>query len=155
MLYLDASALIKRYLNEKGSVNVAARFESGEKIFTSMISFGEVHAAIARKFRLRELEAIEITRIRETFERDWLSGLSVLDLDLRTMSVLPRLVERYPLKSGDAIHLCAAFWLKDSIQHSVAHDHPDDPIEFGVSDRRLGEIAAECGFQIFDPEDQV
>jgi predicted nucleic acid-binding protein len=29
MLYLDASALAKRYFNEKGSDVVAARFESG------------------------------------------------------------------------------------------------------------------------------
>src|ERR1700693_997897 len=110
MLYLDASALIKRYLNEKGSRIVIARFESGEQIFTSMLSFGEVHATIARKLRSRELDADEIARLRELFERDWLSGLSVLDLNLRTMSALPRLAERFPIRARDAIHLSAAFW---------------------------------------------
>ena len=50
MLYLDASALVKRYSNEKGSRAVVERFESGEKIFTSVLSFGEVHASFARKF---------------------------------------------------------------------------------------------------------
>src|SRR5256885_1147388 len=99
MLYLDASALIKRYLNEKGSSILAARFLSGEEIFTSMLSFSEVHASIARKFRLGELDVDEIIRIRKTFERDWLSSLNVLDVNLRTMSALPSLVKRFPLRA--------------------------------------------------------
>ena len=154
MLYLDSSALIKRYLNEKGSSIVAARFESGERIFTSALSFGEVHSTIGRKFRERELNAREIARLRELFEQDWLFSLSVLDLNPRTMSALPRLTEKYPLRAGDAIHLSAAFWLKDSIQASETDLHPGESVEFGVSDKRLGSIAIQCGFQIFDPEDQ-
>ena len=48
MLYLDSSALMKRYVIEKGSGALSARFERGENIYTSLLSFGEIHAALAR-----------------------------------------------------------------------------------------------------------
>src|SRR5579863_9005606 len=108
MLYLDSSALIKRYSNEKGSRAVLVRFESGEKIFTSMLTFGEVHSFLGRKFRSRELGVTELTKLRKNFENDWLFSLSILDVDSRTMNALPQLVEQYEIRAGDAIHLCAA-----------------------------------------------
>lgn len=154
MLYLDASALIKKYLNEKGSQAIASRFESGEKIFTSTLSYGEVHASIGRKFRSRELDRGELTRLREEFESDWLFSLSVLELDLRTMSALPRLVEKYSLRAGDAIHLSAAFWLIDSFRLGIIGALPEEFVEFGVADRRLSEVAIECGLLVFNPERQ-
>ena len=154
MLYLDASALVKKYLNEKGSLAIASRFESGERIFTSTLSYGEVHASIARKFRARELNIGELTRVREEFESDWLFSLSVLELDLSTMSALPRLVEKYPLRVGDAIHLSAAYWLGHSFRPGTASAVPEEFVEFGVADRRLSEVAIECGLRVFNPERQ-
>jgi len=154
MLYLDSSALVKRYSIEKGSRAVVARFESGEKIFTSMLSFGEVHSSIARKFRSKELSLLELAKLRENFLNDWLFSLSVLDIDGRTMSELPRLVEQHDLRAGDAIHLSAAFWLKDTIRLRRRRDRLEETVEFGVADNRLAKVAQECGFQVFNPEDE-
>jgi predicted nucleic acid-binding protein len=154
MLYMDASALVKRYSNEKGSGAVVARFESGEKIFTSMLSFSEVHSTLARKFRSMELSSLELAKLRENFLNDWLFSLSVLDLDSRTMSELPRLVEQYDLRAGDAIHLSSAFWLKDSIQLRRSRDQLEEFVEFGVADKRLVKIAQKCGLQVFNPENE-
>ncbi len=154
MLYLDSSALVKRYSNERGSRAVVARFESGEKIFTSMLSFGEVHSSIARKFRSKELSLLELRKLRENFLNDWLFSLSILDLDGRTMSELPRLVEQHDLRAGDAIHLAAAFWLKDTIRLRKHRDRLEETVEFGVADKRLAKVAQECGFKMFNPEDE-
>jgi predicted nucleic acid-binding protein len=153
MLYLDASALAKRYFNEEGSDLVAARFESGERIFTSLLSFAEIHSAIARKFRDKELETREFARLRDTFQNDWLFSLSSLDLDLNALTALPRLLETYSLKAGDAIHLSTAVWLKDSLRLGAWSGEPGQTVEFGVADNRLAKVAQECGFHVFNPED--
>ncbi len=154
MLYLDSSALVKRCANEKGSRAVGARFESGEKVFTSMVSFGEVHSSIARKFRSKELNSAELTKLRESFLDDWLFSLSVLNLDSSTMSELPRLVEQFELRAGDAIQLSTAFWLKNTNRLRRRSNLPEEAVEFGVADKRLAKVAQDCGFQVFNPEDE-
>lgn len=154
MLYLDASALAKRYFNEPGSDVVAARFESGERIFTSILSFAEVHSAIARKFREKIFDAREFKRLRDAFQDDWLFSLSKLDLDLNSMIALPRLVETYSLKAGDAIQLSTAVWLKDSLSVGVWSGKTGETVEFGVADNQLAKIALECDLLVFNPEDE-
>jgi predicted nucleic acid-binding protein len=154
MLYLDASALVKRYSSEKGSKAVVARFDRNERIFTSRISFAEVHSSLGRKFRAGELNSKDLTRVREEFESDWVFSLSVLDLDVGTMSAISQLVEQYDLKAGDAIHLSAAFWLRETIRVGRFRDTPDESVEFGVADKQLARIARMCGLQVFDPEVQ-
>jgi predicted nucleic acid-binding protein len=154
MLYLDTSALVKRYSSERGSKAVIARFEGDEKIFTSRFTFAEVHSSLGRKFRTGEMNATELARIREDFESDWLFSISVLDLDVGTMSAISQLVERYELRAGDAIHLSAAFWLKDTIGLGRYRGGAAESVEFGVADKQLARIARMCGLKVFDPEAQ-
>jgi predicted nucleic acid-binding protein len=154
ILYLDASALVKRYITERGSGALNARFERGEIIYTSLLSFGEIHTAIARAYRMRRLAAEDLTRIREAFLSDWLVGLSPIEVNVETMTALPGLVENYPLKAADAIHLSAAFWLWNSFRLRTHRPIPEHEVEFGVADQRLGQIALKCGLQVFNPEDE-
>jgi predicted nucleic acid-binding protein len=152
MLYLDSSALVKRYVMEAGSKAVTSRFESGEKIYTSVLTYAEVHAAIGRKYREKELSATEREKLIDDFMSDWLFSLSILELTANTMSALPSLCQLYSLKASDAIHLSAAFSLKDAIRLRVSGFEDDgDVVEFGVFDRRLGEAALTCGFRVFNP----
>ncbi len=39
MIYMDSCVLLKRYVRELGSESTEARFQSGEKIFTSILSY--------------------------------------------------------------------------------------------------------------------
>jgi len=154
MLYLDASALAKRYFKEPGSGAIAARFESGERIFTSILSFAEVHSAIARQFREKRLNRQEFVKLRDALRDDWLFSLSKLDLDFNSMIALPALVENYSLKAGDAIHLSTAIWLKDSLRIGVSGGKSGGTVEFGVADNQLAKVAQELGFQVFNPKDE-
>jgi uncharacterized protein len=152
MLYLDSSALIKRYVQEEGSKAVASRFETGEKLYTSVLSYAEVYAAIGRKYRDQELNTDQKEKLVNDFLADWLFSLSILELTTATMSALPTLCEQYSLKASDAVHLSAAFWLKDAIRlRAKGFNDGGGIVEFGVSDRRLGEAALKCGFQVFNP----
>jgi len=141
MLYLDTSVLVKRYSFEKGSQAVLARFDRDEKIFTSRLSFAEVHSCLGRKFRAGELASHDLSKAREVFENDWLFSLSILDLDVGTMYAISQLVERYDLEAGDAVHLSAAFWLRDTIRIGKVKGSETESVEFGVADKQLARIA--------------
>lgn len=154
MLYLDSSVLVKRYSLESGSKAVVARFDREDRIFTSRLSFAEVHSSLGRKFRAGELKSEELARVREEFESDWLFSLSILDLNVGTMSAITQLVEQFDLKAGDAIHLSAAFWLRDTIRLGRFRGVAGESVEFGVADKQLARIARTCGLQVFDPEAQ-
>ncbi len=152
MLYLDSSALMKRYVIEKGSDALSARFERGENIYTSLLSFGEIHAALARAFRMKRLTAEDLIRSREAFLNDWLFGISAVEVNVQTMTALPALVENYLLKAADAIHLSAAIWLRDRFRLLGHQQVPKDEVEFGVADTHLCKAAAKCGLPVFNPE---
>lgn len=154
MLYLDTSALVKRYSSEKGSDAIRARFGRDERIFTSRFTFSEVHSSLGRKFRAGELSTRDLAIVREEFESDWLFSLNVLDLDVGTMSAIPHLVEQYDLKAGNAVHLSTAFWLRDKLRLGGSGGEPPGSVEFGVADRQLAKIARMCGLRVFDPEAQ-
>jgi len=152
VLYLDASALVKRYLRERGSGRVHARFKADARIFTSAVSYAEIHAVLGRKYQQREMTTRQYEATRERFLHDWLFSLNLLAVDESTMAALPTLVERYPLKALDAVHLAAAHWLRDMTQLTSDFGPPGEQVEFGVSDRGLARIARTCGFAVFDPE---
>jgi uncharacterized protein len=152
MLYLDSSALVKRYVQEEGSKAVNSRFEQGEAIYTSVLSFAEVHATIGRKYREKQLSIHNKKKLVDDFLYDWLFSLTVLELTTHTMSALPTLCDQYFLKASDAVHLSAAFWLKDAIRvHRKGVEGSGNIVEFGVSDRQLAKAALKCGFQLFNP----
>jgi uncharacterized protein len=152
MLYIESSALVKRYVQEEGSEAVISRFVRGEIIYTSVLSFAEVHAAIGRKFRDKQLSVSEKDKFVEDFANDWLFSLNVLELTTNTMSALPTLCQKYSLKASDAVHLSTAVWLQDSARiHAMGSGSIASVVEFGVSDRQLANAALQYGFLIFDP----
>ena len=57
ILYLDASALVKRYVTERGSKDVIALTAGAKAVATSLISRAEVSAALARAVRLGVVDA--------------------------------------------------------------------------------------------------
>jgi len=53
IVYLDARALVKRYIAEEGSDEVAALIGEGSAIGTAIISRAEVAAALTKAVRMR------------------------------------------------------------------------------------------------------
>ena len=107
MLYLDASALVKRYVEEKGREQLEGRLQSAQEIYTSTITYAEVHAALARKYREGELTKAEFNRAGNDFEKDWLE-LQEVSVNAETLSPVRVLVGVVRLRGMDAIHLAAA-----------------------------------------------
>jgi len=154
MLFLDTSVFVKVYFKEAGSDAIIARFTAPNQVLAaSVLSFAEVQAAIARKYREKQISSVELTRLRESFGRDREIFVNAVELNRQTMAALPGLVEHFPLKAADAIQLSAALWLKDSMD-AGKYSGAGNVLEFGVSDQILAESARRCGLVVFNPEDK-
>ncbi len=71
MIYPDSSALIKKYVVEKGTPEVRGFFSGGEVLWTSKISQAEGWSALARRRRGGDLTDAQYRLLTRSFERDW------------------------------------------------------------------------------------
>ncbi len=131
MNYFDTSALIKRFVNERGSDLVAAIVARQGPIATAKIAYAEVHAGLARKRREGGLSAKQYGRTRETFEEDWEAYVRV-DLHDDILVLARDLIQRHPLRGFDAIHLASALSLRTAL---------GEAIRFVAADARLLQAA--------------
>ena len=160
MLYVDSSALVKCYLRERGTDEMIELLGANERVFSSLLTFAEVHSALAKRFLherpknetlAQALRALETAR--DAFHLDWTSSLNVVEITTRTLSNFPELVERFgALRTPGAIQLASALWLRDKGRWSSSPEENDQKMEFVTADRKLGQVARACGLTVFDPE---
>ena len=60
ILYLDASALVKRYIAEAGSAEVNRLIAQSDIVGTGIVSRAEVVAAFAKAVRVRLLPRVDV-----------------------------------------------------------------------------------------------
>lgn len=142
MIYADSSVVVKRYHEEPGTGRVRERWAGEDRIFTSWITYPEVHAALARKHREGWFSAAVLSRLAGAFELEWVA-YDHIAVSGATLAEVRRLLRRHPLRGGDAVHLAAAAWLREQI---------GDPLEFWVSDARLESAARREGLTVVNPE---
>ncbi|MGH9779855.1 MAG: type II toxin-antitoxin system VapC family toxin [Candidatus Acidiferrales bacterium] len=148
MLYLDASALVKRYIQEAGSETVNLYFERDERIFISVLSYAEVQAALGRKRHNGDLRPAEFQRARQRFLEEFVFHLELVDVDTKTMSAIPDLVERHPIRGADAVQLSSVLWLRDMIRLVPSFIEGEKQLEFVTADERLAGFAREAGLTV-------
>jgi uncharacterized protein len=139
ILYLDTSALVKRYFLEQQSNELLSRWVQAELIVTSSVAYAETVASFFRKKRESALDEEVIQQVVEAFSLDWKSFFRVEVSDELNEIVLS-VVESYPLRGFDAIHLASAVLTKRSL--------PNDFL-FVCFDQRLAQAAREEGFVTF------
>lgn len=71
IVYLDASALVKRYVAELGTPEVAQLIAQAEAVGTSIISRAETAAALAKAQRLYVLSNQDAGQAASRFRQDW------------------------------------------------------------------------------------
>lgn len=141
MTYLDASVIVKRYYAEPGTERVHERWAAAERLFTSRVSYAEIHAALARKRREREMSASRYRQSVATFEAEW-PAYNHVTVDTTTLSDVQRLVSTYPLRGYDVVHLSAALWVQRQLGGAL---------EFWVADDRLETAARAERFVVVNP----
>ena len=135
--YLDASALVKRYVTEPGSREVIQLTTDAAGVATVMVSRAEVAAAFGRAVRLGVLDAPGGRRAQRRFAREW--------PDFVRLPVTEALVARaealawdHGLRGYDAVQLASALAWRDSVGQDVV---------LATFDRQLWETASRVGLQ--------
>ncbi len=112
--YLDASALVKRYLVEQGSRRTIALMAESEMVATSIVSRAEVAAALAKAGRIGLVTENVARTAQRSFDRDW--------PDLLRVPMTEALVERakalawdHALRGYDAVQLASAVMWQESV----------------------------------------
>jgi predicted nucleic acid-binding protein len=146
--YLDASALVKRYVDEVGSDWLHAIIASAEPslLFTSRLTIVEVISAFARRVRNGSLTPEEYATARDAFQGDCLNEYQIMPPTMAVIDLTCTLLERHPLRAYDAIHLATALGAQ---QFLVAQDYA--PPTFLSADDRLNRAAAAEGLAVDNP----
>jgi uncharacterized protein len=64
MIYIDSSALVKRYIEEDGSAELSALLEKRPVAAVSVLAYPEILAAITRRHKAKEIETDAFERIK-------------------------------------------------------------------------------------------
>lgn len=140
--YLDTSALVKRYYEERGSAWVHSLFQSENVLMASKVAYVELLAAFARKRREKEITEANFTRAAESFQHEW-KEIVVAEVTEAVFTDLLTLVKNHPLRGFDAIHLCTALWVRKRLKADVI---------FACADRNLLSAAETEGLEVRNPE---
>ncbi|HEX3035752.1 MAG TPA: type II toxin-antitoxin system VapC family toxin [Thermodesulfobacteriota bacterium] len=144
IIYFDTSALVKRYVEEKGTQTVNALLLSGELITTSILTYPEMKAAFAKKYRLKEMAEESYKKATENFKKDWdVPVFSIIGLTSQVAYLAGALIERNVLRALDATHLASAL---------TAKEHFGIPALFISADDQLNKAAASEGLDVTNPE---
>ncbi len=127
MNYLDTSALIKRFVAEKGSALIKHIVTREGPAATAKIAYAEVYAGLSRKHRQGLVSNRQYALSCRQFEGDW-SAYIRIDLRDEILLIARDLIQRHPLRGLDAIHLASALSLKSAL---------DVGVTFAAADERL------------------
>lgn len=142
MTYLDTSALIKRFVAEKGSALVQSLVSRAGETATAKIAYAEVYAGLTRRQREGHLSARQYALACGQCERDWQAYVRV-ELRDEILLLARDLIRRHPLRGFDAIHLASALSLKTGL---------DEEITFAAADERLLRAAGAEGLRPLNVE---
>ena len=107
ILYLDTSALVKKYFKEKNSSEVIKAWRSSFGIATSAVAYAELLAAIYRKASETRVRNTHIESVVRQFQEDW-SSFIIVEVDNRLNETIHRVIVKHDLCGFDALHLAAA-----------------------------------------------
>ncbi len=112
ILYLDTSALLKRYFEEDGSADVLSLWTRAVTLATSAVAYVECLAGIHRKAREIGLEFDILAALLSSFQRDWASLIRV-EVSPALEDAIDRLAGRHALRGFDLIHLSSALTIRE------------------------------------------
>jgi predicted nucleic acid-binding protein len=139
ILYLDTSALIKRYVTEKGAELVAQAIAAAMAVGSSVVCRAEMAAALATAVRMNALPAGDASAALRVFRSEW-PRLVRVQASEAVIAQADSLAWEAGLRGYDAVHLASALRLRDAMGEEVT---------FATFDRRLWQAAGEQGLASF------
>lgn len=106
-LYLDSSALVKRYLIEPGTPEIRRTIEEADIVAATVVSRAEAAAAFAKAVRMDAAEREAARSLLNTFQTHW-SDFFSLDVSRTVVERAERRAFEENLRGYDAVHLASA-----------------------------------------------
>lgn len=145
--YLDASALVKRYIDEIGSDWIRALLDIPEaSFFMAHFFMVEVTGAFTRRIREELLTPADYRELQNMFQADCVDSYNVITAVGEIIDLAKGLLEKHLLRALDAIHLATALTAN---QWLLANDL--SPLTFLCADNRLLAAAAAEGLTVDNP----
>jgi len=118
ILYLDTSALVKQYVQERGSREVQDLIRTAEHAGTSQITRTEMAAALARATRMGLVPVTEGESAWNGFLKDW-EAITRLKVSGQIIDQSSELAWKYPLRGYDALHLASAVLWQEILEAQI------------------------------------
>jgi hypothetical protein len=117
-LFLDTSALAKRYMSEKGTIWIRQQTASSadNTLFIAQITPVELYSAISRQYHSGEIKLSHLKAFRRLIIRHIQNQYLVLSLDVSIIEQALTLQESYRLRAYDAIQLASALKLEQRLK---------------------------------------
>lgn len=139
ILYLDASALVKRYVSERGSEEVATVIAAAAAAGTAVITRAETAAALAKAIRVGALTQDGAAAALMRFQDEW-PRLVRLQVTESLIARAAALAWTHGLRGYDAVHLAAAILWQEAM---------GQPVTLATFDRALWQVAEQAGLTPF------
>lgn len=139
IIYLDTSALIKRYIRESCSDAVVVLLQDAEFVGTSALTQVEMASALSKAVRVGWLDENDASLAWSDFLTHWPSFVR-LDLSSGSVERASGLVWNHNLRAYDATHLAVAQIWQEAI---------DEKILFATFDKNLWTAAQRSGMAIW------
>ena len=110
-IFLDSSALAKRYIQESGTQQVNDLFIQVDEIFVSLVALPEVISAMTRNKTEKKMTLEQFNERKNQLILDF-QDFNVCDLTPQVIKRTLYFIENYFLRTLDAIHLASAMEIK-------------------------------------------
>jgi predicted nucleic acid-binding protein len=141
MIYIDSSALVKRYVSEPGSEAMDRLLAEHPYAAASRLAYPEILSALNRKRAMKDISTRVFDEMAKAFESDW-RKLFILELDDALLPIMKKAIRKHSIRGADAVHLASAMWLRSTLKEDVI---------FACSDRKLLDAARSERLVAFEP----
>jgi len=137
--YLDASALVKRYVVERGTRETVALAATAEMIATAIVSRAAVAAALAKGVRIGIVKDDIARNARRRFGHDWPDFVRI-PVTEALVARADALAWEQELRGYDAVQLASALTWQESVGEEIV---------LATFDRQLWDAAKRTGLQVW------
>jgi predicted nucleic acid-binding protein len=136
-VYVDTSAMVKRYVDERGHRQVLRLLRRHELVSSVLLPL-ELRSAIRRRVLDRRLETARANSVLKRFALDR-AVLATVELTSEVLLQAESLVAAYPIRALDAIQVSSARLFASRLA---------TPALFVSADKRQADVAAAVGLHV-------
>ena len=147
IFFFDTSALIKRYLHEKGSAHIRRLLQTGGAIFyQTFLTPVEITSGLYRHHREGQISIEQLSLLLRSYAAHSHREYLLVPYSESLIDMAAALISRHPLRALDAIQLASALQLRRSLPTGAP------PLIFLSADDRLVSAARQEHLQVENPE---